>query len=53
MPHRQAKVFWQFPSAGTDKMTNAQQMPGGGEMGKLGIDWAKSVFLAVDGQDGS
>ena len=30
MPHPRAEVFWQIPTAGTDKMTNAQQMPEGG-----------------------
>ena len=29
MPHPRAEVFWQIPTAGTDKMTIARQMPGG------------------------
>ena len=29
MPHPRAEVFWQIPTAGTNKMTNAWQMPGG------------------------
>ena len=30
MPQPRAEVFWQIPTAGTDKMTNARQMHGGG-----------------------
>ena len=38
MPHPQSEVFWQMPTTGNGKMTNAQQMPGEW-MGALGIDW--------------
>ena len=44
MPHLQAEVFWQIPTARTDMMTNAWEMPRGrGGMGTLGIDWAISL----------
>ena len=34
-----------LPTAGTDKMTNARQMPGG--MGTHGIDWAISLLNTI------
>ena len=44
MPHLKAEVFWQIPTARTDMMTNAWEMPRGrGGMGTLGIDWAISL----------
>ena len=44
MPHLQAEVFWQIPTARTDMMTNAWEMPRGmGGMGTLGIDWDISL----------
>ena len=30
MPLPREEVFWQIPTAGTDKMTNARPIPGGG-----------------------
>ena len=35
-PHPRAEVFWQIPTAWTDKMTNPRPIPGGGGMGTLG-----------------
>ena len=44
MPVLQEEVFWKIPTARTDMMTNAWEMPRGrGEMGTLGIDWAISL----------
>ena len=34
MPQPRAEVFWQIPTAGTDKMTNAWQMHGAGGGGR-------------------
>ena len=45
MPHPRAEVFWQIPTTGTYKITDARQMPGGGEgMGTFGIDWAIKCY---------
>ena len=46
MPHPRAEVFWQIPTTGTYKITDARQMPGGGGegMGTFGIDWAIKCY---------
>ena len=46
MPHPQSEVFWQMPTTGNGKMTNAQQMPGEW-MGALGIDWTIILLSPV------
>ena len=44
MPHPWAEVFWQIPTTGTYKITDARQMPGGEGMGTFGIDWAIKCY---------
>ena len=44
MPHPRAEVFWQIPTTGTYKITDARQMPGGEGMGTFGIDWAIKCY---------
>ena len=42
MPLPREEVFWQIPTAGTDKMTNARPIPGGGGDGTL--DWLSHYY---------
>ena len=44
MPHPRAEVFWQIPTTGTYKITDARQTPGGEGMGTFGIDWAIKCY---------
>ena len=44
MPHPRAEIFWQIPTTGTYKITDARQMPGGEGMGTFGIDWAIKCY---------
>ena len=49
MPYPRAEVFWEIPTAGTDKMTIARQMPGGRGWARLELTQHYAYMYACVG----